>query len=188
MDNLVYSCTDPLSQPTPPACSTDYGEKIIGIAFMKKGGTFSVSGSDYATKSEFDVAIAAGEITFYSGISNAHRVEQGATELSGDDTITGGTERYDVRYRIEGRIRLLSEAISRATERLDRFSELMMWYFTNKNYVFGGPTGYLVTPNFGLKIFEGVGQPPYIPFFCDFVATGSDNAGYDADFHLLTNP
>jgi hypothetical protein len=186
MDNLVFTCTDALDQPLTPSCSTDYGEQIVGIAFMKKGGTFTVA-SDYPTKAEFDVAIAAGEVSFYSGISNAHRVEQGATELSGDDTVTGGTERYDVQYRVEGRIKILDQNIARATEKLDRYTQVRMWFFTKGNYCFGGKDGYLVSPNFGEIIFEGKGQPPYIPYFCDYTAIGADYARYDADYDALTN-
>jgi len=187
MDNLVFSCTDALLQPIKPACGTDYGERIVTIAFMKEGGTFTVAASDYPTKAEFDTAIAAGQVTVISGISNGHRIEQGATSLSGDDTVSGGEERWDVQYRVEGRIKVFDEDIKRLTERLDRFSTIKMWIFTDKNYCFGGATGYKATPNFGEQIFEGKGQPSYIPFFCDYVAIGEDYARYDADFDALTN-
>lgn len=187
MDNLVFTCTDGLDQPNTPACATDYGERVVRIALMKEGGTFSVAASDFPTAAEFETAIAADEITVYNGITNGHRIEQGATELSGDDTLTGGTERYDVEYRIEGRIKLIDEAIARGTEKLDRYSQLRVWYFTEKDYCFGGVTGYKSSPNFGLRITEGKGQPQYIPFFCDFTATGADYAGFDADYSALDN-
>lgn len=187
MDNLVYSCTDALDQAATPACGTEYGERVVKIAFMKEGGTFTVSASDVATAAEFETAITAGTITVIDGITNGHRVESGATELSGDDTESGGTERYDVVYRVEGRIKRVDEAISRMTEKLARYSTLKMWYFTEKNYCFGGTTGFTVSPNFDLLIKEGKGTPPYIPFFCDFVAIGADYAGYDADYDDLDN-
>lgn len=187
MDNLVFSCTDALLQPIKPACGTDYGERVAIIAFMKEGGTFTVAASDYPTKSEFDIAIAAGQVTVISGISNGHRIEQGATSLSGDDTVTGGEERWDVQYRVEGKVKVFDEDIKRLCERLDRFSQLRMWFITDKNYCFGGATGYKATPNFGEQVFEGKGQPSYIPFFCDYVAIGEDYARYDADFDALTN-
>ena len=154
---------------------------------MKEGGTFTVAASDVPTAAEFETAIAAGEITVYNAITNGHRIEQGATELSGDDTETGGTERWDVEYRVEGRIKRLDENIARSTERLDRYSTARLWYFTEKDYCFGGVTGYNSVPNFSLIITEGKGQPPYIPFFCDFTAIGADYAGYDADYALLDN-
>lgn len=187
MDNLVFSCTDALLQPVMPTCATEYGERVVIIAFMKEGGTFTVAASDHPTKAEFDTAIAANQVTIIKGISNGHRIEQSATELSGDDTVTGGTERWDVQYRVEGRIKIFDEDVKRLTERLDRFPQLRMWFITDKNYCFGGPLGYKCTPNFGEQIFEGKGQPSYIPFFCDYVATGEDYAGYDADFDALTN-
>ena len=187
MDELVFSCTDALSQPNTPDCGTDYGERIVRIALMKDGGTFTVAASDVPTAAEFETAITAGEITIYNAITNGHRIEQGATELSGDDTETGGTERFDVEYRIEGRIKRLDENILRATEKLDKYSTLRAWFFTNKNYCFGGVTGYKVSPNFSELIFEGKGQPPYMMFFCDYTAIGADYAGYDADYDALDN-
>jgi hypothetical protein len=187
MDELVFSCTDALPQPNTPTCGIDYGERIVRVAFMKEGGTFSVAASDVPTAAEFETAISGGVITVINGITNGHRIEQGATELSGDDTESGGTERYDVEYRIEGRIRRVDEAIKRMTEKLDRFSTLRMWAFTEKNYCYGGATGYKVSPNFSEMIHEGKGQPPYISFFCDYTAIGADHAGYDADYDALDN-
>jgi hypothetical protein len=186
MDELIFSCTDALDQPTTPACGTDYGERVVKVALMKEGGTFSVA-SDVPTAAEFETAITAGEITIIAGMTNGHRIEQGATELSGDDTESGGTERWDVEYRIEGRIKRIDEALKRATEKYDRFSILRMWFFTEKNYCYGGATGYKVSPNFSEQIFEGKGQPSYINFFCDYTATGADYAGYDEDYDTLDN-
>ena len=188
MDNLEFNCTDALDQATTPACTTDYGETVVSFAVMKVGGTFAVSGSDGPTAAEFQTAITAGEVVFYRGISNGHKVEQGATELSGDDTITGGTERFDVQYRVEGRIKLIDETIKRATEKMDRFSELELWYFTNKNYCYGGKEGIRSTPNFNEVIHEGRGNPPYLPFFFDYTAIGADYAITDADYSGLANP
>jgi len=189
MDNLVFTCTDALDQAATPSCTTQYGERIVRIALMKTSddANITIASSDYVTAAEFEQYIASGYISIINGISNGHRVEVGATELSGDDTITGGTERFDVQYRVEGRIKLISAAVQRMTEKLDRYSQLRLWYFTDKNYVFGGDEGFLVSPNFGLMIQEGQGQPPYIPFQCDFTAIGADLTGSDANFALLDN-
>ena len=189
MDNLIFTCTDALDQPATPSCPTDYGERVVRIVLMKESdvGTFAVAGSDAPTAAEFEIGVTSDYLTVYNGITNGHRIEQGATELSGDDTETGGTERWDVEYRVEGRIKKVSQLIARATEKLDRYSQLRLWYITEKDYCFGGPDGYKVSPNFGLIITEGKGQPPYIPFFCDFVATGADFAVYDEDYSALDN-
>ena len=187
MTDLIVSCTAALDQPSAPACTTDYGETVVAFAVMKEGGTFTVAGSDNPTAAEFTTAIAAGEVAFYKGLSNGHKVQTGATELSGDDTVTGGTERYDVQYRVEGRIKVFDEGIKRATEKLDRFTSIRLWFFTNKNWVFGGVEGYKATPNFDQTIIEGRGNPPYIPFFFDFTAIGADYAKYDADYADLSN-
>ena len=189
MDNLVFTCTDALDQPATPACTTDYGERIVRIALMKitDDTNITVVASDAPTAAEFETAISSGYVSIFNGISNGHKVEVGATTLSGDDTVTGGEERFDVSYRVEGRIKLLSEVVARATEKLDRYSQLRLWYFTDKSYCFGGDEGYLVSPNFGLRIQEGAGQPAYIPFQCDFIAIGADYAAYDANYALLDN-
>lgn len=187
MDILEFNCSDAFDQPGTPACATDYGERVIAFAVMKDGGTITVAGSDCPTAAEFQTAITAGEVSFYKGISNGHRISNGATEISGDDTVTGGTERYDVNYRVEGRIKLINEAIKRATEKLDRYSQVRLWIFTEKDYCHGGVTGYLASPNFDEVIFEGKGNPPYLPFFFDYTAIGADYAKYDDDYTTLSN-
>jgi hypothetical protein len=187
MDNLVFNCTDALPIPATPGCPTDYGERIVAIAFMKKGSTFTVASSDYPTAAEFQTAMTAGTITLIKGISNGHRIKQSSTTLSGDDTVTGGEEEYDKIMRIEGRIKVFNEAIKHATKKIDRYSELVGWCFTDKNYVYGGKTGYKGVPNFDDPIHEGKGQPPYIPFTFDYATVGLDQAGYDANFATLSN-
>ena len=124
MDNLVFSCSDALDQAATPACGTDYGERVVRIALMKDGATFAVAASDVPTAAEFETGVSGSVITIINGITNGHRIEQGATELSGDDTETGGTERFDVQYRVEGRIKRFNETVARMTEKLDRFSTL----------------------------------------------------------------
>ena len=188
MDNLIFACTDGLDQPTIPSCPTDYGERVVAFAIMKDGGTFTVAGSDNPTAAEFVTAITAGEVAYYDGITNGHKIEQGATELGGDDTISGGTERGDVMYRVEGRLKLFNEAVKRATEKLDKLSTIRLWYFTDKNYCFGGKEGLKASPNFSEHIIEGKGVPPYIPYFFDYTAIGADYANYDADYADLVNP
>jgi hypothetical protein len=190
MDNLVFACTDALTQAATPSCATDYGERVVKIALMKESDLTAwraIAASDTPTAAQFETGVASDYITVIDGISNGHRVEQGATELSGDDTISGGTERFDVQYRVEGRIKLVNEAVARMCEKLDRYSILRLWFFTDKDYCFGGESGYKASPNFGLITFEGKGQPPYIPFMLDFTATGEDYAGYDDDYTSLDN-
>jgi hypothetical protein len=186
MDNLVFSCTDPLLRAATPACTTDYGERIVSFAVMKEGGTFTVAGSDNPTAAEFQTAITSGSLLFFTGLSNGHKLEAGATELSGDDTITGGSERWDVTNKFEAKIKLIDETIKRATERLDRFSRLRLWIFTDKGYVYGGKTGYYASPVFSTVIHEGKGQPPYINVAFEWNVIGLDNAKYDSGYTTLT--
>ena len=187
MNDLIFNCGDALLQAVTPTCGIDYGERVVRIAFMKEGDTFTVSASDAPTAAEFETSITSDVMTVVNGLTNGHRIEQGATELSGDDTESGGTERHDVMYRVEGRIKKVTSSIQRMTERFDRYPILRMWFFTEKDYCFGGATGYKVSPNFGEIIFEGKGQPPYIPFFCDYTASGRDYARYDDDYTALDN-
>lgn len=189
MQELVFTCTDALDQPTKPACTADYGERVVAFALMKLSDddNFTVAASDGPTAAEFETGITSDYITYITGISNGHRVKTGSTELSGDDTITGGTEEYDKQYQVEGRIKLLSEAVKRATEKYDRYSELRMWFFTDKNHCYGGPEGYKCAPSFDEVIHEGQGQPPYIPFTLGYTGNGADYAKYDADYDTLTN-
>ena len=191
MDNLIHACSSALDQADTPVCGTDYGERVIKIAFCKLSDKTAwdalVSASDVPTAAEFEVGVASDYLTILEGITNGHRVEQGATELSGDDTESGGMERYDVQYRVEGRLKRVDEEFKRMTEKLTLHSTLRMWFFTEKNYCFGGVSGYVVSPNFSETIMEGKGQPPYMPFQCDYVATGADYAAYDADYATLDN-
>jgi hypothetical protein len=186
MDNLVYNCTDALLNPEVPNCATDYGERVASFAVMKKGGTFTVSGSDNPTAAELQTGINSGQLTFYTGISNGHIVQAAATTLSGDDTITGGEETYDRMQRAEGQLKLVDENVKRATEQLDRKSQVKLWVITDKNYCYGGKTGYLASPNFEYVTHPGKGQPPRINFHFDYPMIGSDNAKYDADYATLT--
>ena len=186
MDNLVYNCTDALLAPNIPLCATDYGERIVAFAVMKTDGTFTVAGSDNPTAAEFQSAITAGTLTYYSGVTNGHKIAGSMTELSGDDTVTGGVERYDEMDKFEGRLKLIDETVSRATEQLNRKSQVRLWLFTDKHYCFGGKTGYLSSINAGTKKFEGKGNPPYIPVDAEWLITGPDNAKYDADYASLT--
>jgi hypothetical protein len=187
MDNLVWSCSTALNQADKPACALEYGNKIVAVAFMKEGGTFTVA-TDYPTKAEFTTAIAARQITYFSGISNGTRAKQGGAEQSGDDTVSGLTEQQDGIYRVSGRVKQINEAVSRAFEELRRYDQLRAWFFMDKNYCFGGATGYKTKLNADLKLFEGQNVRPYIPFFFDFMDVGYDRAGYDADYDILVNP
>jgi hypothetical protein len=190
MDNLVFSCTDALTQATTPSCTTDYGERVVKIILMKESDLTAwraLVSSDVPTAAEFTTGVASDYLTVIDGISNGHRIEQSATELSGDDTISGGTERYDVTYRIEGRLKLIDESVNRMVEKLTRYSILRAWFITEKDYCFGGESGYKASPDFGAIIFEGKGTPNYIPFFLDYTATGADYAAYDDDYTALTN-
>jgi len=186
MDNLVFNCTDALIDPNIPLCATDYGERIVAFAVMKTSGTFTVAASDGPTAAEVQANITGLTLAFYNGISNGHKIEGGATELSGDDTVTGATERWDVQNVCEGRLKLINEVVKEAVTKLDRYSQVRLWLFTDKNYCYGGKTGYLAAPMFSTVIHEGKGQPPYINFKFEWNVTGLDQAKYDAAFSTLT--
>jgi len=187
MNELVFSCTDALDQPTFPSCPTDYGQRPVKVLLMKEGGTISASSGANPTAAEFQAAITSGEVIVIEGITNGNVVENSATELSGDDTETGGTEKFDVYQRLSGRIKRFDETVKRALEKYTRFSNLRAWYITDKNYCFGGTEGYWASPDFSYQTFEGVGQPTYINFMLDYLMSGADYANYDADYDTLAN-
>lgn len=185
MNNLIFSCADALPAVTTPACPTDYGERIVAILFAKEGTTITAVSSDYITAAEFQTEITATDIIIIKGITNGHKIKQGGTTLSGDDTLSGGEEEYDKIYRIEGRIRVFNESVKTACAKLDRFSTLKAWCITDKNYCYGGKLGYKASPNFDDPIHEGLGQPPYIAFRVDYTSVGVDLAHYDAAYATL---
>jgi len=92
-------------------------------------------------------------------------------------------ENYDKRYQLTGRIRLISEAVSRACERLDRRTELYVWYYTDRYYCFGG---YRTNPDFSLIKFDGSGNPIYIDFKLEYFP-GIDYALQDTAYGTFTS-
>ena len=187
MNELVFDCTSALTKPTFPTCPVDYGQRPVKVLIMKEGGTITASSGANPTAAQFQTAIDADEVVVIEGITNGNIVENSATELSGDDTESGGSEKYDVYMRLSGKVKRFNEAVKRALETYTRYSTLRMWYVTDKNYCFGGTEGYKASPDFGFQSFEGVGQPTSIPFYCDYLMSGADYANYDADYDTLDN-
>ena len=171
MTELIYSCTDTLDQPNTSVCATDYGERITDIVLSKTEVTAT---GNVPTAAEFGAAFNAG-IAMFLRITNGKRIFLNETEV---DIIT--KEWHDKKHRVEGKIRLLTEAISRATERIDRYDQLYMYYFTDKDYCFGS---YLVSPDFSLRVFEG-DKPIYIDFKLDFYS-GIDYSNWDSSYPVF---
>jgi len=172
MNELIYSCTDALLQPTTPVCGTDYGERIVTIVLAKTN-----LWSDVPTANEINIAWTAGTATIIKGIVNGHRIFTGSTEIE-----VIHKEQVDKAYRIEGRTRKIDEEIARAAEKLSRYPVLYCWYITEKNYCFGG---YEVYPDFSLRILEGKGIPTYISFTFDFIDLGIDYSDYDITYQYM---
>ena len=168
MTELLYSCTSTLDQPSTPVCATDYGERITHILFSK---IEVVAASNVPTAAEFGTAYGNGTLMYFR-VASGHRVF-----LSETDTDVNAMDWHDKKYRVEGKIRLLSEAIARATERLDRYDELYMYYLTDKNYCFGP---VVVSPDFSLRVYEGA-TPIYIDFKLDFYP-GIDYSNQDTSY------
>ena len=172
MNELIFSCSESLLQPTTPVCATPYGERIVTVVLAK-----SMLWETVPTAEEFNTAYEAGTITVLEGIVNGHRVF-----LSSQEIEVIHKEQVDKLYRIEGKTRRLNEEIVRSTERLSRYPVLYAWYITDKNYCFGG---YEVSTDFSLRIFEGKGVPMYIQFSFDFVDLGLDYSNYDEDYSTV---
>lgn len=182
MSELLFSCNDVLDQPATPACTVDYGERITYILLSK---TLVPAASNIPTAVEFGSAYAAGTVMFLR-VAGGHKVFVSETEI---EVVV--KENHDKKYRVEGKVPILNETISRACEKLDRYDNLYLYYFTDKLYCFGG---YYATSNFNLTEFDGAGKPIYIRFKLDFYP-GIDYSNQDASYRdfidsyvILTTP
>lgn len=172
MNDLIYSCTDSLPQPSQPVCATDYGERVVQVIFSKTA--VSCTGN-VPLASDFNAAYS--DLSIFKYITNGHRIFLGETEIEWHNK-----EWYDKEYRIEGKIRRVNESTARAAEKLSRYASLYMYFFTEKNYCYGP---YYAQPNFTLIQLEGKGRPPYIAFNADYIGHGVDYAQYDSGYLSL---
>ncbi len=172
MSELLLSCNTALDQPGTPVCMTEYGERITYILLSK---TLVEAVGNVPTALEFGTAYDNGTLMFLR-VASGHKIFLDETLI---EVVT--PENHDKRYRVEGKIPLLSEAITRACELLDRYNHLYLYYFTDKNYCFGG---YWASPDFNLRELEGE-RPIYIGFKLDFCA-GIDYANYDPSYETFT--
>lgn len=174
MNELLFSCTEDLTQATSPACGTDFGDRVVAVMLAKTN-----LWDDVPTPLDINEAWSDGDLTVITHITNGHRVFVGSQEIE-----VVYKEQVDKLYRVEGRIRRITPEIARMTERLNRYPSLYVWYITNKNYCFGG---YQSTVDFTLMMQEGKGSPPYISFQFDFVDLGIDLADYDSGYENIPN-
>jgi len=162
--------------------------RVKKILIAKDGDTVTVSGTDGPTKAELDTAVTGGTVVVLDGITNGVRDFVGwAAEFSGDDTETGGKETRDAIMGIGGNVKRVDETVLRALEKLNNFSVLRVWFITEKNYCFGGVTGYKTSSSFQPLELGGFGTEPQAPFRLEYFHSGADDAKYDADYEDLTN-
>jgi len=186
MNTLTFDCSAGLTDPTTPTCATDYGVRIKTILFAKDGDTVTVAGTDGPTKAEIDTAVAADTVVVLKGITNGKReFINWAAEFSGDDTESGGVEARDAIMGITGMVKRVDETVLTALELLNHFTTVRCWIITEKNYLFGGTTGYLVSPVFQPLELGGFGTEPQVPFRCEYFHVGRDDSKYDADYEDL---
>lgn len=171
MNELIHTCADPLPQAT-ASCATPYGERITAIMFSK---TIVTAAGYVPTASEFNLAYSAGDLAYISGISNTHR-----TFISEDEIEIIHKEWLDKKYRVDGKIKYVSEAIARMCELINVYTELYLYYITDKNYCFGP---YIGNPNFTLITL--IGTYKCIEFNVDYYANGIDYAEQDNNYEKL---
>ncbi|HDY89238.1 MAG TPA: hypothetical protein ENH82_14120 [bacterium] len=169
MNDLLMSCTDNLQQAETPVCGDNFGERVTQVVLSKAAIT---QAGNVPTPNEFHIAYIAGEITVIGGITNGHKVFLNETEIEG----VYGKEWYDKQYRVEGRIKRVSEAIGRMCEKLTRYETLKLWYITDGDYCFGS---YDCSPSFSLLIQN---QIIYIDFKLDFTGNGIDYSNYHPSY------
>lgn len=173
MNDLIFSCTEALSQPETP-CSAPYGERVVSV-FLSKSEV--AASGNVPTAAEFKVAYNAGDLTIIEGITNGHRVKTGETEIQHIRT-----EWHDATYRVEGVIRRFDNAILRMTEKMNRYKKVYFYFLTSKNYCFGP---YKTNPFFSLMLYNGKGNPTGVEFKLDYFGFGPDYAAYDEDYDSI---
>ena len=153
------------------SCATEYGERIVTVMLSK---TAVDKVGNQPTAAEFAVAFDEGMVVLYNVTSGSR------TQLSEDEIEVVYKEWYDKQYRVEGKLRILSEELARACEKYAQ--PLYMYYITENNYCFGG---WQTTPDFSLIVLDGKGNPIYIHFRLDFFP-GIDYSLYDANYDNIT--
>ena len=173
MTELLYSCASTLDQPV-AVYTTDYGTQIIYILLSK---TEVTAAGNVPTAAELGTAYTNGTLLSLR-VASCNRMPISDVEIE-----IFNKEHLDKRDGIQGKVRLLSEAIARACEKVSLYEWLYMYYITDKNYCFGS---YTVKPYFGLRVTEGSGNPIYIDFKLDFYP-GIDYSNYDSDYDGSTS-
>jgi hypothetical protein len=170
MNDLIYSLTNDLDQAATPVCTTNYGERVSQVILSK---AVIPAVGDVPTPEEIAQSFNDSGCTIIKGIANGHRI------MLSDTYLEYFNERHDPRYRIEGRIRLLSESMARMCEKLTGYNRLYAYYITDRFYCFGP---YRVEPDFTQVLINGKGDPTAINFQLDYFGGGIDNGNYDADY------
>jgi hypothetical protein len=171
MNDLIYSVSTALDQAATPECGTLYGERIVQVVLAKSAITTT---ANVPTPSEIAASFESSLCTIIKGITNGHRTLLNEVEVDG--------EVLDTRYRINGNIRLHSEAVARMCERLTRYNLLYAYFVTDRDYCFGP---YKVTPDFSLLLVEGSGNPVGMSFTLDYWGGGVDYSAYDSQYRDL---
>lgn len=177
MNDLIYSISSELDQVAAPSCATPYGERVEQIILSK---TVITAAGNVPTPEEIAEHYDDGGGIIIRGITNGHRIKQSDTEID----IAGYTERYDPYYRVEGNIKLVTETLARAVEKINFYKNLYFYFITDKYYCFGPYDSY---PYFTLIQFSGKGTPPMVKFTIDYYGGGIDHSNYDADYADLFN-
>lgn len=118
--------------------------------------------SDVPTYAEF--VTAGSDIFIINDIANGVKMAGERQEISGADTPDNLPEVISEIEGISGNIVRFDADVYNDLEKLNCFKRLRMWYVTNKNYCFGGKTGYWVNNYFPAWTHDGFGNRSKIPF------------------------
>jgi len=174
MNDLIHSCASALDQAVTPSCGTDYGERVTTIILSKTKVSTSAN-----VPSASDFTLAYNQLAIFKYVVNGHRIKLGETVIQWNMS-----EYYDPMYRVEGRIKRISETMARSVEKISRYKNLYLYYITENNYCHGP---YWATPHFNIIELEGKGAPPYLKFRFDFIGNGIDYAAKDT-YDNIYNP
>lgn len=191
MADITCDCAGELDLPQFPCKGIDYGYPTK-LVLGDPNGALTVAG-ETPTLAEIQAGINdTGEdrLIVIEEITNGQRNPGDIEQETGADTADGLADTFGINMVVTGRIKRLDEALRTALAQLNCQSRLKMWFITNKGYIFGGKTGYLISNFLPPLTLPGFGAKPFIDLNLVYSHNlrKDDPAGYDAGFLTITNP
>jgi hypothetical protein len=174
MSNLSCLCTDPLQSPGNVKCDAgDYGNQIVIIAFQKMTGTDfdGTSGNTITVEADWNTKLAADNddrIVIFKNLSNGIMPATEPNVDEGNAVAYGGIDVIDQMREINASVKYFTPADLAILDKVACWDQVRMWFFTNRNWVFGD----VVSTGAGIPFvsvikhslaMEGIGTKPNVP-------------------------